>query len=208
MVLKFSDEHSSEKPVLTVGVVADTHIPDRVDQLHPELLSCLKREQVQLILHAGDICTPEVLKGLETVAPVVAVRGNRDWVFVGRLPLVRNLELGGVPVTLMHGHGGLYSYIKTKIRFLLHGYTFKLLMPVLKQAVPQARVIVFGHSHYAENVWKEERLYFNPGSASHNLNTGATSFGLLKFYPSKKVDGAIFPLNGYVIQRGVWENRK
>ena len=65
--------------VRRLGVVADTHIPDRVRSLHPDLLPGLKAANAEVILHAGDICSPVVLAELSQVAPVVAVRGNRDW---------------------------------------------------------------------------------------------------------------------------------
>ncbi|MFZ3078594.1 MAG: metallophosphoesterase family protein, partial [Bellilinea sp.] len=75
--------------VRRLGVVADTHIPDRVRSLHPDLLPGLSAAKVEAILHAGDICSPAVLAVLSQVAPVVAVRGNRDWAFAGTLPWAR-----------------------------------------------------------------------------------------------------------------------
>lgn len=71
---------------LTVGVVADTHIPDKARWLHPALIPALQRAGVQTILHCGDISAPRVVAMLEQVAPVVAVRGNRDWAFARVLP--------------------------------------------------------------------------------------------------------------------------
>ena len=54
-----------------IGVVSDTH-----GQMTPALLEMLSG--VDLIIHAGDIDRPEILGMLESIAPVVAVRGNMD----------------------------------------------------------------------------------------------------------------------------------
>src|ERR671926_601645 len=52
-----------------VGVISDTH-----GLVRPQALAALAG--AERIIHAGDIGRPEVLTALETIAPVVAVRGN------------------------------------------------------------------------------------------------------------------------------------
>jgi len=54
-----------------IGVISDTH-----GLLRPEAVVALRG--VELILHAGDLGSPEVLDALKGIAPVVAVRGNND----------------------------------------------------------------------------------------------------------------------------------
>lgn len=44
--------------------------------MRPEALDALRG--VDLILHAGDVGSSEVLETLKGIAPVVAVRGNND----------------------------------------------------------------------------------------------------------------------------------
>ena len=56
---------------MTLGVISDTH-----GIVRPEAISAL--EDSELILHAGDVGTPEVLKQLRAIAPTIAVRGNVD----------------------------------------------------------------------------------------------------------------------------------
>ncbi len=75
---------SDEQSVIRVGVVADTHVPDRAIDIHPALIPQLKAAGVQRILHAGDVCAPSVLEQLGEIGPVTAVRGNRDWLFGNR----------------------------------------------------------------------------------------------------------------------------
>jgi putative phosphoesterase len=73
--------------LITLGVIADTHIPDRARSLDPQLLSIFDAAQVKAILHAGDVCVPRILDELGEIAPVHAVRGNRDLWALRQLPL-------------------------------------------------------------------------------------------------------------------------
>lgn len=195
----------ADQPVMTVGVVADTHVPDRVDSLHPDLLDRLSESRVDLILHAGDICSTGVLEALGKIAPWAAVSGNRDVVFYRSLPLVQKLDLAGVEFALMHGHGGFWSYWRTKMRYLIQGYRLSWILPVLKAASGNAKVVIFGHSHFAENFWLDGKLFFNPGSACLNEKTGLSSFGLLRIFEDGEVKAEIVPLCGMVIRGRRWE---
>ncbi|MCX5996817.1 MAG: metallophosphoesterase family protein [Chloroflexi bacterium] len=60
---------------MKIGVISDTHARN-YSQLPQNLLKAL--EKVDLIVHAGDIVTMDVIRGLETVAPVKGVCGNMD----------------------------------------------------------------------------------------------------------------------------------
>lgn len=150
-----------------LGVIADTHIPDRRRRLHPQVLPTFEAAGVQAILHAGDISVPRVLRELEELAPVVAVRGNRDWFGFNDLPLRRVVQFDGVRIGLTHGHGGFRLYTGDKLRYLLRGP--QLFEVAAKRAVSlfEERVdaVVFGHNHEPMNKPVNGRLMFNPGSA-------------------------------------------
>jgi putative phosphoesterase len=60
---------------MKIGVISDTHAR-HCSQLPQNLLQAL--EKVDLIVHAGDIVTMDVIRGLEMVAPVKGVYGNMD----------------------------------------------------------------------------------------------------------------------------------
>jgi putative phosphoesterase len=185
------------KIVCRAGVVADTHVPDRVRALHPALLPGLKAAGVEIILHAGDICAPWVLDELAAVAPVRAVLGNRDILLRDKLPLVDLINLGGVPVALMHGHGGFWHYWRDKIKYIMEGYKFSRYHKLLLTTLPQARVVVFGHTHRAENHWMEDKLLFNPGTASGGTyQRFPATYGLLTIYEGGSVKGEIIWLDG------------
>ena len=191
--------------LLTVGVISDTHIPDRVDRIHPQIVPTFRAAQVDQILHAGDISIPSVLAELEQVAPVLAVRGNRDLIFDSSLPQLRLLELAGVKVALMHGHGGWINYIKDKVVYLRDGYQLARYIPKIINVAPQARVYIFGHTHYPENFWQEGKLFFNPGAAGSSISRSlAPSVGILRFYAGGNVEGEIIEMTGLKIAYHQW----
>ena len=57
--------------MIMIGVISDTH-----SLLRPQAKTLLAGSD--LIIHAGDIGSPEVVSELRTIAPVRAVRGNID----------------------------------------------------------------------------------------------------------------------------------
>src|SRR5687768_1713811 len=105
--------------MLTIGVISDTHIPDRARGLNPRVIPLFQQAQVDAILHAGDISTPRVLEQLSRVAPVYAVRGNRDWVALRRLPKSLRLTFDGVVIGLAHGHGHWWNYLIDRVDYIL-----------------------------------------------------------------------------------------
>lgn len=186
---------SAPPPLLTVGVVADTHIPDRRQELHPKLLAFLESARVSTILHAGDISDPGVLAELGKLAPVKAVMGNRDWRMTG-LPMVVKMELAGVPLVLTHGHGGWLGYIRSKVEYLNNGYHFEFYQKMFKRRYPKDKVVVFGHTHHSENQTVGSCLYFNPGAAYACVeNEQQAHIGLLYFYPGGRVEGKVINLD-------------
>ena len=156
----------TDSPIKTIGVIADTHVPDRFNQVSPDLLSFLEKTNVDVILHAGDISSPAVIQILERLAPVYAVQGNRDWAYLKSLPLVREITLAGVTIGLTLGHGGWRRYINEIWKYIRFGYNFKDIRLYLLKQFPNSKVIVFGHTHRPENIWLNGQLFFNPGAAS------------------------------------------
>ncbi len=187
-----------------IAVVADTHVPDRVDTLHPGLLPGLRAAQVSAIWHTGDICAPRILDELAEIAPVTAVRGNRDWLMRGELPWVRQLEVEGIGVALLHGHGTWADYILDKWWTLVEGYRLERYQRVMRIAVGTAKVVVFGHTHRAVSCWQAGRFWFNPGSATMAVRGKLPSFGVLEFALPGQVSGTIISLAGKQLVSRRW----
>jgi len=199
-------ELKSEKTI-TVGVVSDTHIPDRVTRLHPQLLPLLWQLKVDYIFHVGDLSQGKVLSDLTAIAPVYAVRGNRDFMLRATLPVMRVFIINGVRTLLTHGHLNPAVYWKDKVRNLLQGYELTRYISRISPLDPAARVYVFGHSHHAENAWQDGRLFCNPGGSSvGHPQASDPSIGVLRYQPEGRVQSEILKLTGYVIKFRHWQH--
>lgn len=152
---------------MRVGLISDTHLPRGGRTIPEQVLSAFVG--VDLILHAGDLVSPQVLETLEQVAPVVAVAGNNDPPeVVERWGYQRLLELAGYRVGLVHGHQGRGS---STLARALSNFT-------------DADVVVFGHSHSAHNEWYGKTLAVNPGSPTDRRRwSPGLSYGLLYLEP-------------------------
>lgn len=120
-----------------IGVISDTH-----GLLRPEAVEALKGSEV--IIHAGDVGTPEVLEALGRIAPVVAVRGNVDTApWARRLPATEVVEASG------------------RLLYVLHQLEHLDLDPVAAGFA----AVIYGHSHNPSVEIRGGVLYLNPGSA-------------------------------------------
>ncbi len=181
---------------ITLGVIADTHIPDRAKHLHPQIQMVFQQAGVSAILHAGDISTPSVIAQLSRTAPVYAIRGNRDWLFIRSLPLTRRLSFNGATIVLTYGHGRWRDYIADRIYYMLHGYRLERFSGRLLTAFPMAQAIVFGHTHRPLNVRVNGLLLFNPGSPHFpEQKNQAPSIGLIHIPAGgREIQGEIIEL--------------
>ena len=102
-----------------IGVISDTH-----GLLRPQAVQAL--EGVELIIHAGDIGDPKILRALKRIAPVHAVRGNTDRAdWAADLPHSLVVEVGGVHLYVLH----------------------ELFCLDLDPAAAGIKAVIFGHSH-------------------------------------------------------------
>ena len=147
--------------MVRIGVISDTHIR-HFSQLPQQLVRVLGT--VELIVHAGDIITMDVIRGLETLAPVQGVYGNMDLPEVRvDLPQQKLIELAGKKIGIVHGSGGPAG-LESRVM----------------QLFPGADAVIFGHSHIATNVTINGVLLFNPGRADDSyglLEVGGTISG-------------------------------
>ena len=141
-------------------VIADTHIPRRAKALPEPLTPHLER--ADLILHAGDLMDPALLDELTTHAPVKAVHGNLDPPEAG-LQGTLEFEIGGERVAMIHDSGPRRGRRNR-----------------MRRRFPEARVVVFGHSHIP---WLEDEdglLLLNPGSPTDKRRQPEHTFALLR----------------------------
>jgi uncharacterized protein len=138
---------------MRVGLISDTH-----GLMRPEALLAL--DSVDLILHAGDVGGVSILRELERFAPVHAVHGNTDDPAFG-LPAHVSLTLGGLRVTVTHGH------------------ELGSPAPMTLAARYAADVIVYGHTHKPLVERAMHALVVNPGAAGPRRFNLRPSIGLL-----------------------------
>jgi putative phosphoesterase len=124
-----------------VGLISDTH-----GLWRPQIAEIF--QDVELIIHAGDVGGGPVLESLRRIARVVAVFGNVDDPHDPSLARERSVTVGDVSIHVSHGHE-------------------------LPRATPQAvlaryagDVVIFGHTHRTVAFRDPSgRLAVNPGAA-------------------------------------------
>ena len=135
-----------------IGVISDTH--GRLNRDAVDLF-----EDVDFIIHAGDIGAPEILEALERRAPIFAVRGNMDggsW--TNDLPDTRVVKLGGALLYVIHDLGELDLDPRAS------GYD----------------AVINGHTHRTAIREQNGVLYLNPGSASYPGDSQRPTVALLQ----------------------------
>ena len=132
---------------MLIGLISDTHIPDRARILPQNVIDAFS--DVDLILHAGDLTSPKVIDELEDIAPVMAVQGNMDRANGINLPKAKVIEAEDLRIGLVHGE----VYPRADTQQLL--YLAKEL---------NVDILVSGHSHQPKIEQLEGILLLNPGS--------------------------------------------
>ncbi|KEH99271.1 phosphodiesterase [Clostridium botulinum C/D str. BKT12695] len=140
-----------------IGVISDTH-----GLLRPEVLEIFN--EVDCIIHAGDVGDASIIQELRKIAPVTVVRGNCDNGELGYiLRKTEVLEVGDINVYVLHNLDELDLEPKEA------GFD----------------VVISGHSHKACEKIVDDVLYFNPGSAGPRRFTLPISLGVLKVHGKK-----------------------
>lgn len=133
----------SRSRLFRIGVIADTH-----GLFDPAILR--QFQQVDHIVHAGDIGKLTVIDDLKGIAPVTAVSGNVDGYDESGFPSETMIELAGLRIAIRHI---LYERGKMTKR----GQAF------LDRTQPD--ICIYGHTHQPKNERLGGMLLFNPGSA-------------------------------------------
>ena len=150
---------------MLIAVIADTHMPRGGRRLPA---ACVERiAAADLLLHAGDFMTLEVLRELEAIGPpLAAVHGNVDSAELRRLlPAERVVEAGGARIALVHDAGPRAGRLaRMRRRF-----------------GDRADAVVFGHSHLPLQERAEDGFQiFNPGSPTERRRAPAHTMGLAR----------------------------
>jgi putative phosphoesterase len=148
---------------MLIAIVADTHLP-RGARAIPSL--CLERMRAaDLIVHAGDLVSEEVLDELDALGPPVrAVHGNMDSAALRtRLPAELVLEADGKRIAVVHDAGPAQGRLeRLRLRF------------------PDADAAVFAHSHLPLHEVEGGFQIFNPGSPTERRRAPSHTMGVAR----------------------------
>lgn len=138
--------------VARIGLISDTH-----GLVRPEARIALAG--VDRIIHAGDICSPDVLEELRRIAPVLAVRGNNDrGAWAAALSKRETVDIEGVRIHVVHD----ITEFDVDLR---------------EEGI---KVVVTGHSHRPLMKMESGVLFVNPGSAGPRRFKLPISLGFLE----------------------------
>jgi predicted phosphodiesterase len=105
-----------------------------------------------------------LLDALVRRKPTFSVLGNNDLELVGVLPPVVEIELGGVPIAMVHDSGPTSGRAAR-----------------LHRRFPQAAIVIYGHSHQPDDsVGIDDQVLFNPGSPTERRHAPWRSYGRLR----------------------------
>jgi putative phosphoesterase len=155
-----------------IAVISDTHLP-RGDRRLPD--ACVERLRASdLVIHAGDVATADVLAEIEAIGPpVAAVHGNVDSAELQiALPTARTVDADGARIAVVHDAGPATGRLKR-----------------MRRRFPDVAAVVFGHSHIPLHERTDDGFQiFNPGSPtdrrrqpSHTMGVARAEDGLVAF---------------------------
>lgn len=137
---------------MKIGLIADTHMPGAIRELWPQVFSAFA--DVELILHAGDLHTLEIVDRLEEIAPTRVSAGNGD---VGirdeRLQDTWLVPAGDLTLGMIHR----FPSPERKSPEHLNGY-------VARHFGRAPHVVIYGHTHLEGIHQVGDLVCVNPGS--------------------------------------------
>jgi uncharacterized protein len=150
---------------MLVAVISDTHMPRGGRRLPDPFLERIRA--ADLLLHAGDFVTAEVLRELDRIGPpLIAVHGNVDTAEVRNLlPAERVVRVENARIAMVHDGGprpGRLERLRARYGDV-------------------ADAVVFGHSHLPLHERAPDGFQiFNPGSPTERRRAPSHTIGLAR----------------------------
>ena len=135
-----------------IGVISDTH-----GLLRENVIEHLKKCDV--ILHAGDIQSRNILEQLEATAKTYAVLGNTDKELTANIPSSLHLELYGLRIFMIHNQKHI------------------------EEDISNSNLVIYGHSHKYEMKSHNGQIWLNPGSCGPRRFTLPITIAVIDIEP-------------------------
>ena len=148
---------------MLVAVISDTHMPRGARRLPDAFVERI--QAADLLLHAGDFMTVEVLRELERIGPpLLGVHGNVDTAELrGLLPAERIVRVEDARIAMVHDAGASAGRLE-RLR---------------RRFGDSADAVVFGHSHLPLHERAADGFQiFNPGSPTERRRAPEHTMGL------------------------------
>jgi putative phosphoesterase len=139
---------------LKIGLISDTH--DNIRNIEAATKIFVERG-IGLIIHAGDITTPEAVEAFCDSIKVIGVLGNND------------VDVKGLTDAFQRINGELRGdFCEIKQDSLLiaiyHGTNFKRRESIIQSG--KYDIVIYGHTHKTENKMVGKTRVINPGTAN------------------------------------------
>lgn len=160
---------------MKIGIISDTHMSKHFSKLKEFLLKNFT--DVDLIIHAGDYTSTEVVSLLKERSDFIGVYGNNDKSKLRSLLTDKHiLTLENYRIGICHGDGPKKN-------------TLDNVMDTFKDE--KLDIIVFGHSHKACIFTKDKTMYLNPGSCTSKRKEPWFSYIILELKKDSPINATI-----------------
>ncbi|CAC9582503.1 hypothetical protein [uncultured Gammaproteobacteria bacterium] len=136
---------------IKIGILSDTH-----GFIHTQIIELIA--QCDIAIHAGDIVDDTTLLALKPRHRLIAIQGNNDS-HLTQLKKVEKIDLLGGIICVDHGH--------------MHGNKIPS-HDSLKNTYPDAKMIIYGHTHKQIIEQDSNPWIVNPGAAGETRNHGGS----------------------------------
>jgi uncharacterized protein len=166
-----------------IAIISDTHMPKGWRRLPDRCVDRLRA--ADLIVHAGDLSTLEVLQELRTYGRVVAVQGNVDDAAVrAALPTTAVVEAGGARLAVIHDAGasaGRLERMRRRFDSARVDDGARVDGGARVDTGSGVDAVVFGHSHIPLHERAADGFQiFNPGSPTERRRAPHHTMGICR----------------------------
>ena len=160
---------------MKIAVISDTHMNKHFSKLKDILDKHFKN--VDLIIHAGDYTSTDVISILEEHSKFIGVYGNNDKSKLrGLLTDKKIITLENYKIGICHGDGPKKNTLDNVID------NFK---------DDKLDIIIYGHSHKPSILTKGKTLYLNPGSCTSKRKEPWFSYIILELKKDSPIEASV-----------------